>query len=212
MANTNARPGARAGDRLGEALASLLAHDLRVPLGPLTLAASLISGDPATRSDLRDLARVIEAQARRLGRLIDASVAASRGARAPEAVPTDLGELAEEAAGILRDLGGQCVVRRVRAPVLADPTAVRDALAGLIEAVAGEGGGASVVIRADATSVSAYVAGGDAPACLRALAGSRPTDARSALALGAAAVFRAHAGGVEVDEDGAVARLPRADS
>lgn len=194
--------------RLADALLSLLAHDLRSPLGPLTLATSLIVDDPALPVDLRDLARVAEAQAGRIGRMIEGVLSAVRGPRAPDMEPADLAAITEEAAALFRSLGGECEVDAEPTPVIVDRALLRGALAGLIEAAAGEGGSARATVAVDGSSAAVHLQATDWAECARALATGAPCDGRSALALGAAAVFRAHSGGVEAAGDQIVAWIP----
>jgi hypothetical protein len=196
------------GPHLGAALLDLLSHDLRTPLGPLSLAASVIAEDVEAPEDLRELARVVEAQAARIGRLIDAALAATSGHRSLDIQTVDFARIAEAAAACFRALGGECEVRATTCVGVGDAGAIRDAITGLIECAAGDGGRATLEVTPDDASARFTISGDRSAECARALDAELPSDGRSAFALGARALVAAHGGEIQASEAAVVVRLP----
>lgn len=189
-----------------DAIARLLAHDLRTPLGPLVLAVSSLVDDPTIDAGARAMARIALAQCDRMTRLLQASLWA---VRAPEvqAGTVDLGAAVRAAVQTIEEMGGSCEARilgDVRAR--GDAPRIRDAVAGLIEVVAGTRGRAAAAVHLDGTS--AFVAiSGDEPIAEPPV--GVPADARAALLHGARAVLEACGGGLRIGEE-VVAWLPAA--
>ena len=194
--------------QLGAALLGLLSHDLRTPLGPLTLAASVIADDVEASEDLRELARVVEAQAARIGRLIDAALFATRGHRPLHMQPVDFAQIAEEAAAGFRALGGTCELRVTACAGIGDAGALRDAITGLVECAAGEGGRASLELMPNGGSARYTICGDRSADCARALEAELPSNWCAAFALGARVLVAAHQGNIQASNGTVVVRLP----
>lgn len=195
------------GERL-DALVSLLAHDLGAPLGPLTLALSLIAEDQDAPEDTRELARLADAQARRIGRLMSAAVASVRGVRGLTLTSADAAQVVCRASATFESLGGTCEIRSVPCAVRCDAEALHDALVGLMESVAGEGGRARVWLLDAGSEVEISVADAGCPAGTNS-SPPPPGDARVTLAEAASAVLQAHGGRLVTSVGLAVASVPR---
>ncbi|TMK20204.1 MAG: HAMP domain-containing histidine kinase, partial [Actinobacteria bacterium] len=129
------RPGGEVRQRADTsgALLSLLAHDLREPLGPIELALSMII--EASSPDTAEIAGYAEANCRRMQRLIDAVLWAMRPPGALEREPADLAQIASAAAEIARVLGTACSVVAESCDVDVVPAAMRDAIASLLDCI-----------------------------------------------------------------------------
>jgi hypothetical protein len=185
-------------------LLTLLAHDLREPFGPLALALSMLAESVAAED--AELVQLAEVNCRRVVRLIDAVQWAMRPPSTVELERADLAEIAGAAAEIAGSIGTVCVVDASRCIVDVAPSIVRDAIAGLLECVP-QGTTASVSVRPDGAR-AAFELRTDDVHLTDALACAAPRDRRSAFVLGAAAVFAAHAGELEVGSSAISGWLP----
>jgi signal transduction histidine kinase len=176
------------------ALVKLLAHDLREPFGPLGLALSMLA-EGVSGTDA-ELVRMAEANCARVVRMIDAVLLAMRPRGDLELQPADLAEIAESAAGAARAMGTACTIRAGSSPVDAAPSIVRDVITGLLECVpAGQIASITVQPDGDRATFELRAEGVDWSA---GVAGSVPSDRRSAFVLAGVAVFSAHGGAMEV--------------
>lgn len=192
---------------------SLLAHDLKTPLGPLALAVSTLAEGFHPPEETRGLARLALTQTDRLRRLIDAALIA--GGREPSSSPTlfSLDGLIREvvlqqaAAGVTVSLGAFASVY-----VVADRGLLRDAVAGLIE-VAASGDrptNAGVALMGDRVVVT--IGGGDSSVFAQALCADHADTSESAFAIAGRHMIERFGGGIEVIDAGIVVWLPRADA
>jgi K+-sensing histidine kinase KdpD len=192
---------------VSDALIRLLAHDLRSPLGPIALATSALEDDETLRPDQRELARMAGAHAARAARLIDAVLTIARGTRAPAPVRTDIHRLAEMAFDRYVALGGDGMAEGESCVLDVDVEMVRDALVSLMECAGGEGGRVKVGVVRDGAGARILIMGSDPEGCAAALTSTAPADWRSAFALSASAVMRAHGGIVASIPDGVLVLL-----
>lgn len=181
------------------ALLRLFAHDLRAPLGPAVLGVSAIADDPSVPAAAREMASFAEGQMARLGRIIDAVVWASRRPRALNGDSTDLPPLVADAIRTIASIGVRCggAIPPCRASV--HQAALRGAIAGLLEGVAGNFG-AEIGGRVEGGVCTLTISGPGWSAVGAGLDHEALDSAEAALSLGARAVFEAHGGGIEVAE------------
>ncbi len=186
------------------ALLSLLAHDLREPLGPIGLALSMIAeGSPSDPAELADFA---EAHCGRLLRLIDAVLWSMRPPGLVDVERADLVEVAADAAEIARLFGTACVIDATSCVVKLAMAPVRDAIAGLLDCVPDRTtAGLSIKPLGERATLSVQA---DGVRWNDALARDVPHDWQSAFVLGAAAVFAAHGGEMDAQEGVVTGWLP----
>lgn len=196
------------GHQLAEGLVQLVAHDLRAPVGPLVLAISSIAEDPALPPHAREFALMAEAQARRLGRLMTSIVWAVRGVAALAMEPCDAAVISHQAASTFRSLGGTCQLDATAAPIMCDPAPLHDALVGLMECVAGEGGDVRLSIDSRDSEVRVVIRAITRTSTRTPAHRGSLKDAAGVFALGASALLRAHAGRLEATNTHAAAILP----
>lgn len=197
--------------REGEGLVRLLSHDLKSPLGPLTLAVSNLAEGWCGPDEAAGIAKIALAQTERLRRLIDAALIAS--GRTPALLPGRVGldVVTCDAALAFETSGGRVGYGPLPAvQVYADRAALRDAIAGLLEVAAGDGGSATLHIAVDAGRSSLVVASQDIGRCARAFSAAQVTDSPSAFALAARRIVETFGGAIELVDDGIVAWLPTA--
>lgn len=102
---------------LGE-LAAMMAHEIRTPIGILRSSAQILAREPALSSEGRELTGFIASETERLNRLVTTLLDGTRN-RAPNPIPTDLADLAQQAVGLL---GGQAAKAGVGLALAADGT------------------------------------------------------------------------------------------
>lgn len=193
---------------LTEGLLGLLAHDLRAPLAPISLAMSSLAEDAASSNDARELARIADAQGDKLRRLIDAALVSSGRQPALRLNSWQLGDVLRDAGRIHRAFGGDAEVAEPDVVVEGDRTHLRDAFANLMECGAGEGGHAIVECERAYDRLFAIVRCADLDRCAGGLRGGMPIDAMSAFLLGSKSILELHAGGLELTNRGLIAWLP----
>ncbi|HVL90115.1 MAG TPA: hypothetical protein VM841_07770 [Actinomycetota bacterium] len=184
-------------------LVSLLAHDLRVPLGPLALATSSLAADPTIGGVAREYAQIAFVQSARVGRMMSAALAAS--GRLPSLRLARLAMVAtvRAASDAFASLGGTMTVQGVEAPVTADATVLGECLLNMAELAAGGSMRTAATVDPGERVVVSFTCD-DAGRCAAAFAKDTPDDADSAFALAAVAVAGAFGGLVEVT-DGEIA-------
>lgn len=189
-----------------DAIVRFLSHDLRSPLGPLTLALSSIVEDGATPDSIRELAAIAASQADRIGRLIDAAVLAARRPRLPEARPVAVAEVLAATAREYAALGGACELRAVDAfSWRCDALLLRNALLGLLEAAGGEGGTVLLEARLGPGGLAIEIAAAHAGTWHFA---TEPSDAPSVFVLAARHVLGSYGGEVRANGGTLHVRLP----
>lgn len=189
-------------------LYSLLAHDMRAPLGPLTLATSSLAADPALPDDAREYAQIAHSQSEKVARLLTAALVAS--GRLPHLRPRTVslpGLLAETVASFAA-LGGRLIVGGAAVEVDADPVALGETLLNAVEVAAGSGGLATAFVAEHDGRVTMTLSCDDLERCAAAFSAETPHDADSAFALACLAVIEAHGGSVELTDDGLSLSLP----
>ncbi|MGH2830915.1 MAG: hypothetical protein ACRDJM_10580 [Actinomycetota bacterium] len=193
-----------------QGLLSLMAHDLRTPLGPLGLAVTSVAQSESAPQAVRELGTMAEAQGTRLARLIDATLAASGRAPYLRVQATTCSQIVEAARERFDALGGLVEADVEDTGLACDAERIRDAILGLMEVATGEGGHA--MLRAGPAGGNALfrIPVRDVDACREALVAPFVCSAASAFALGALAVLRLHEGGLELTDEGFIAWLPRA--
>ncbi len=144
----------RRSDVLKTALLRAVSHDLRTPLTAITTAAGPLGSDALGDAERRELAGVVEDEARRLSRLIDQLLDLSRlEARAAEPRPewTALDEVLRTAVDDLGDPGAFALALDPDLPLVrADPVQLERAFANLLENSRRHAGGHPVSVRARA--------------------------------------------------------------
>lgn len=191
-------------------LVSLLAHDLRVPLGPIALATSSLASDPSLAGTAREYARIAFAQSAKVGRLMNAALLAS--GRLPAMRPVRLSVMTAlyGAAETLQSLGGGMSIAGGDAGVIADRALLDECLANLAELAAGASCRTRATVEAAERVVVAFEIE-DADRCAAAFAKEIPDDADSAFALSTLAVAGAFGGAVELTDTEIVLTLPPAE-
>ena len=198
------RSTARRRDVSAAALVSLLAHDLRTPLGPIALAVSSIEEDPEAGDDARELAAMAGAQIERAGRLIDATVLAARGLVDVARERVDVRTAARHAVTRYEALGGVGSVEGESWWCDGDADLLRAGILDLIEVVAGESGSVEIRCVRDGGGARVALHGSDPDGARASLAATEPHNARAALALGGAEIVRAHGGSIAHADGGIV--------
>jgi two-component system NtrC family sensor kinase len=118
-------------------LASGLAHELGTPLNVVLGRAGLLAADDATRDEVRENARIIAEQTKRMTALIRQLLDFARR-RGPEARPVDLRDSATHAAELLATIAQKHGVKVELAPAprpviaAADPAQVQQVIANLL--------------------------------------------------------------------------------
>ncbi|MES3021120.1 MAG: ATP-binding protein [Pseudomonadota bacterium] len=103
---------------------TLLVHELRNPLAPISLAGSMLTKTPGSASQLLNLQTIIERQVKHLSRLLDDLLDAARissGQIALAALPVALGDLLARAADAVQ---GRVSERRQRLTVQVGPAPI----------------------------------------------------------------------------------------
>lgn len=186
-------------------LVSLLAHDLRVPLGPLALATSSLAADPSIAGHAREYAQIAYAQSARVGRLMSAALAGSGRMPSLRRSRLPVTGLLRSAGEAFASLGGWMTVQGVESHVTADPTVLGECLLNVVELAAGGAMRTVATVEAGDRIVISFECE-DAGRCAEAFAKDVPDDADSAFALAAVAVVGAFGGSVEVT-DGEIALI-----
>lgn len=191
-------------------LVSLLAHDLRVPLGPLALATSSLAADPSIAGPAREYARIAFAQSAKVGRLMSAALAAGGRIPAMRPVRASMRAVLYSAAETLMDLGGSMEIAGEDATVAADTNLLGECMLNLAELAAGS----RCVTRATIEPGPQVVVGfalDDADRCAAAFSKDVPDDADSAFALASLVVLHAMGGSVELTDTEIALTLPAAE-
>lgn len=191
-------------------LVSLLAHDLRVPLGPIALATSSLASDPSLAGTAREFARIAFAQSAKVGRLMNAALVAS--GRLPAMRPVRVSAMTSlyAAAETLQSLGGGMHIGGVDADVVADPVLLTECMANVAELAAGTSCRTRATVERDAGVIIGFALD-DADRCAAAFSKEMPDDADSAFALSTLAVAAAFGGGVELTDTEVLLTLPPAE-
>lgn len=184
-------------------LVSLLAHDLRVPLGPLALATSSLAADPTIAGHAREYAQIAFAQSARVGRLMSAALAASGRMPSLRRSPQPVTGLLRASGEAFASLGGWMTVQGVESFVTADPTVLGECFLNVAELAAGTSMRTVATVEAGDRIVISFECADDGR-CGQAFAKDLPDDADSAFALAAVAFAGAFDGSVEVT-DGEIA-------
>ncbi|MHB8511284.1 MAG: histidine kinase dimerization/phospho-acceptor domain-containing protein [Actinomycetota bacterium] len=193
----------------GDGLVTFLSHDLKTPLGPLTLAVSNLAEGSCEAGETQGLARIALAQTQRLRRLIDAALIASGRMPMLESRPVNVSSILVDASIRYEATGGQ--VTHDPFPVVTvrgDRATLCDAVAGLFEVAAGDVGVVSVQLRLRGDRAEIVIAGADAESCARALSASSANDSHSVFAIAAKAIVSKLGGGVFIGDEGVVVSLP----
>ena len=187
----SARAGAGAPD-VGTGLVSLLAHDMRVPLGPLALATSSLAADTTLPGLAREYAQIAYAQGEKVGRLLSAALIAS--GRLPTLRPAriPIGRLVAGTVDAFRALGGRIDVTegRTDSAVVADAHVLGECFLNLAELAAGPAYRTSVAVELDGPHIVVAFACDDVARCADALTKDVPDDADAAFAMAAITVAR----------------------
>lgn len=191
-------------------LVSLLAHDLRVPLGPIALATSSLASDPSLAGTAREYARIAFAQSAKVGRLMNAALIAS--GRVPAMRPVRLSAMTSlyAAAETLQSLGGGMSIAGADVDVVADRALLDECLANLAELAAGSSCRTHATVE-PAERVIIGFAIEDPGRCAAAFSKEIPDDADSAFALSTLAVAGAFGGAIELTDAEIVLTLPPAE-
>lgn len=191
-------------------LISLLAHDMRVPLGPLALATSSLASDPSIGGPAREYAQIAYAQSARVGRLMSAALAASGRMPSLRRSRLSMIDTVRAAGDAFASLGGTMTVQGVESCVIADPTALGECLLNVAELAAGGAMRTTVTVEPGEQVVVSFDCD-DAARCADAFAKELPDDADAAFALATIAMTRAFGGWVEVTDAQIVLAFPPAE-
>lgn len=199
--------------RATEGLVGLLSHDLKTPLGPLTLAVSNLAEGPWDACEARAVAQIALAQTDRLRRLIDAALIAS--GRLPQLRPerVSFGDVVLEAASTYQRTGGEVLLEPLPGTIVfADRAALRDAIAGAFEVLGHDGCVVRAAGRSSNARTSVLLTGGSIERAASALVSEIASDSSSVFALAAEQIASACGGGIEIIDEGLVIWLPDAES
>ena len=185
-------------------LVSLLAHDLRVPLGPLALATSSLASDPGIGGSAREYAQIAYAQSTRVGRMMSAALAASGRLPTMRRSRLSMTQMLRATGDAFCRLGGVMTVHGNEwgsgGHVTADQTVLGECLLNVAELAGGPAMRTAATIERAARVIVGFSCD-DAGRCADAFAKDVPDDADSAFALAAVAVVGALGGLVEVTDD-----------
>jgi signal transduction histidine kinase len=81
-------------------MSSVIAHEVRTPLGIVLSSAQIVRREPALSDEGRELLSFIESETERLGRLVSTMLETTRP-RAPDIAPTDMGRVVTHAVALL---------------------------------------------------------------------------------------------------------------
>lgn len=101
-------------------MAAAMSHEVRTPLGILRSSAQLLLREPTISEDGREVCGFIISETERLNHLVSTLIDSARP-RAPEIVPTDMGELAQQTTAMLR---AQAQKKNIRLQCQASPACI----------------------------------------------------------------------------------------